>query len=115
MSTTNGGSPLPDSSLPDAEESRALVTSALHEGAPSIVVQPILRLSTGHAVAYEAPSRFNNGLPTFSPDVWFAMAHRCGLGPMFEARAVDLALRTAGDRPAGTRLSVNVSPSVLSA
>jgi EAL domain-containing protein (putative c-di-GMP-specific phosphodiesterase class I) len=106
---------MPDSSLPDIDESRALVTTALHEGAPSIVVQPILRLSTGHAVAYEALSRFNGSLPSFAPDVWFAMAHRCGLGSMFEARAVDLALRAGGDRPAGTRLSVNVSPSVLGA
>ena len=53
-------------------------------------------------------------LPSYSPDVWFSMAHECGLGAMFEARAVDLALRAGAERPAGTLLSVNVSPSVLS-
>ena len=38
------------------------------------------------------------------------MAHECGLGAMFEARAVDLALRAGAERPEGTLLSVNVSP-----
>ena len=84
--------------LPDAEECRALVTSALHHGAPSIVAQPILGLSSGRVVAYEALSRFSPELPSsYAPDVWFSMAHQCDLGPMFEARAVDLAIR-AGDR-----------------
>jgi EAL domain-containing protein (putative c-di-GMP-specific phosphodiesterase class I) len=100
--------------LPDAEECRALVTSALHHGAPSIVAQPILGLSSGRVVAYEALSRFSPELPSYAPDVWFSMAHQCDLGPMFEARAVDLAIRAGVDRPKGTLLSVNVSPSVLS-
>lgn len=100
--------------LPDAEACRALVTSALHHGAPSIVVQPIIGLATGRVVAYEALSRFSPELPSYAPDIWFAMAHKCDLGPMFEARAVDLALRFGAQRPANTLLSVNVSPSVLS-
>jgi EAL domain-containing protein (putative c-di-GMP-specific phosphodiesterase class I) len=100
--------------LPDAEECRALVTSALHHGAPSIVAQPILGLSSGRVIAYEALSRFSPELPSYAPDIWFAMAHECGLGPMFEARAVDLAIRAGAERPKGTLLSVNVSPSVLS-
>jgi EAL domain-containing protein (putative c-di-GMP-specific phosphodiesterase class I) len=102
------------SALPDVEECRALVTRALHQGAPAMVSQAILGLSTGRVVAYEALSRFGPDLPSHSPDVWFSMAHRCGLGAMFEARAVDLALRTGENRPPGTLLSVNVSPSVLS-
>lgn len=101
--------------LPDVDECRALVTRALHSGAPSIVVQPILGLSSGRVVGYEALSRFGADLPSHSPDTWFAMAHRCGLGPMFEARAVDLAMRVGESRPDGSVLSVNVSPSVLSA
>ncbi len=105
----------PSQDLPDPDECRALVTSALHHGAPSIVAQPILGLSSGRVVAYEALSRFGPELPSYSPDVWFAMAHECGLGAMFEARAVDLALRAGTQRPSGTLLSVNVSPSVLSA
>lgn len=100
--------------LPDAEECRALVTSALHHGAPSIVVQPILGLASGRVVAYEALSRFGSELPSYSPDQWFSMAHECELGPMFEARAVDLAIRAGAERPDPTLLSLNVSPSVLS-
>lgn len=100
--------------LPDAEECRALVTSALHLGAPSIVAQPILGLASGRVVAYEALSRFGAELPSYSPDVWFSMAHECDLGAMFEARAVNLAIRAGAERPTGTLLSVNVSPSVLS-
>ncbi|MEO8107479.1 MAG: EAL domain-containing protein [Actinomycetes bacterium] len=109
-----GPAPQTAGALPDVEECRALVTSALHHGAPAMVAQPILGLSSGRVVAYEALSRFGPELPSYSPDVWFAMAHQCGLGPMFEARAVDLALRAGEERPSGTVLSVNVSPSVLS-
>ena len=109
-----GPSPKVARAAPDTEECRALVTSALHHGAPSIVFQPILGLSSGRVVAYEALSRFSPNLPSYSPDAWFAMAHQCGLGAMFEARAVDLALKAGVARPSGTVLSVNVSPSVLS-
>ncbi|MFL6178720.1 MAG: EAL domain-containing protein [Actinomycetes bacterium] len=117
MTTTTGvaASSPPGRDLPDLEECRALVTSALHRGAPSMVAQPILGLSSGRVVAYEALARFGSDLPSYSPDVWFAMAHECGLGPTFEARAIDLAVRAGEQRPAGTLLSLNVSPSVLSA
>lgn len=108
-STSRGPEPL------DVEECRALVTSALHHGAPTMVAQPILGLSSGRVVAYEALARFSPELPSYSPDAWFRMAHTCGLGAMFEARAVDIAVRSGVDRPDGTLLSVNVSPSVLSA
>ncbi len=117
MATTGvdaGPAPRTAGTFPTTEECRALVTSALHHGAPAIVAQPILGLSSGRVVAYEALSRFSPELPSYAPDVWFAMAHRCGLGAMFEARAVDLALRAGAERPSGTVLSVNVSPSVLS-
>ncbi len=120
MTTAHLGAATPVASptskvLPDPDECRALVTRALHHGAPSMVSQPILGLSSGRVVAYEALARFGPELPSYSPDVWFAMAHECGLGAMFEARAVDLALRAGAQRPSGTLLSVNVSPSVLSA
>ncbi|MCZ3385718.1 MAG: EAL domain-containing protein [Actinomycetia bacterium] len=116
MTTTGVGTGVSQGTegLPDAEECRALVTSALHHGAPSIVAQPILGLASGRVVAYEALSRFSAELPSYSPDVWFSMAHQCDLGPMFEARAVNLAIRAGAQRPEGTLLSVNVSPSVLS-
>jgi len=97
----------------DDDEARSLVVTALHAGAPTIVVQPILGLGVGRAIAYEALSRFTHGGPSLSPDQWFAMAHRVGLGAMFEARAIDLAIKSGASRPPGTLLSINVSPSVL--
>lgn len=95
------------------DEARALVVAALHAGAPSVVVQPIIELATGRTVAYEALSRFTHEGPALTPDQWFALARRVGLGPTLEARAADLALRFGAGRPSGTLLSVNVSPSVV--
>ena len=114
MTTTTGvAATAPPDALPDPDACRALITSALHLGAPSMVAQPILGLSSGRVVAYEALARFPTELPSHSPDVWFSMAHQCGLGATFEARAVDLAVREGSRRPGQTLLSLNVSPSVL--
>ena len=44
--------------------------------------------------------------------MWFAQAHRCGLGYALEAKAIAAALATPG-RPPGTYLTVNLSPSSL--
>ena len=60
---------------------------------------------------YEALARFA-GPETRPPNAWFAQAHRCGLGYELEARAVAAALAAPG-RPAGTYLTVNLSPSAL--
>ena len=46
------------------------------------------------------------------PNAWFAQAHRFGLGYELEARAVAAALAAPG-RPAGTYLTINLSPSAL--
>jgi diguanylate cyclase (GGDEF)-like protein/PAS domain S-box-containing protein len=75
--------------------------------------QPIMDLRTGLIAGYEALARFNR-TPYRSPDQWFAQAHRCGLGFAVEAKALAAALAMAG-RPAGTYLSVNLSPSSLTA
>ena len=48
-----------------------------------------------------------------SPDVWFAQAHGCGLGPELEAAAISAALEPLG-RPVDTHLAINVGPSALS-
>jgi EAL domain-containing protein (putative c-di-GMP-specific phosphodiesterase class I) len=113
MTTDRAADAALDEATLDDEQARSLVVSALHAGAPEIVVQPILGLTGGRAVAYEALSRFSHGGPRLPPDQWFGLAHRVGLGAMFEARAVDLALRAGQHRPPGTLLSINVSPSVL--
>jgi len=94
-------------------EQRAQVQAVLDSpGALSAVFQPIVELATGRVAGYEALARFTGAQPTRSPDLWFAQARRCGLGPALEARALGVAL-SVPDRPAGTFLSVNVSPGAL--
>ena len=78
----------------------------------TMVFQPIMDLRTGRVAGYESLSRFNRE-PRRTPDLWFAQAHRCGLGYALEAKAI---LARAGARrqpPAGTYLTFNLSPSSL--
>jgi diguanylate cyclase (GGDEF)-like protein len=75
------------------------------------VFQPLVSLSNGQISGYEALTRFPKP-PVRRPDEWFALAHRVGLGPALEARALREALAVPG-RPAGVYLSFNVSPSAL--
>ncbi len=77
----------------------------------AIVYQPIMDLRTGRIAGYESLSRFNRE-PRRTPDLWFAQAHRYGLGYALEAKAIACALAAPG-RPAGAYLTFNVSPSSL--
>lgn len=73
------------------------------------VYQPVVALDGGAVVGYEALARFPSD-PGGTPDVWFARARRCGLGPALEACAITAALRA----PHRTGfLALNVSPSAL--
>jgi diguanylate cyclase (GGDEF)-like protein/PAS domain S-box-containing protein len=95
-----------------AEEQRAEIEQVLEDPARHIrqVFQPIVDLRTGHVSGYEALSRFEGSRRP--PNAWFAQAHRCGLGIELEVAAAEAQLATGG-RPAGTRLSINLSPSAL--
>ncbi len=94
------------------DEQREEILSVLSDpDALEMVFQPIVDLRTGRVAGYESLSRFHRA-PRRGPDVWFAQAHRCGLGYALEARAVELALAAPG-RPAGTYLTLNLSPSSL--
>nr|MBA3262855.1 EAL domain-containing protein [Thermoleophilaceae bacterium] len=75
------------------------------------VFQPIVSLASGEPVGYEALARFE-GKPGLPPSWWFAQAHRFGLGAALEAQSVRAAV-AAHNRPPGTFLSVNLSPSAL--
>ncbi len=91
-----------------SEEIRALLE---RPGAIRPVYQPVVALSTGRLVGYEALARFP-AAPARPTAAWFAMAHACGLGPGLEAAAIQAALEPLG-RPPGTHLALNVSPSVV--
>lgn len=75
------------------------------------VFQPIVSLSTGEVLGYEALARFPHP-PARRPDEWFELARACGLGPELEAHAAREALLPRV-RPAGTYLAFNLSPSAL--
>jgi diguanylate cyclase (GGDEF)-like protein/PAS domain S-box-containing protein len=96
-----------------AEEQRAEILQLLeNDDAINILFQPLLDLRTARIAGFESLARFNT--PDHRPpNVWFAQAHRVGLGPRLEAAALRKALSTPG-RPGATYLAVNVSPSTLS-
>jgi diguanylate cyclase (GGDEF)-like protein/PAS domain S-box-containing protein len=94
------------------DEQRAEIEDILGDPeALKIVFQPIMDLRTGRVAGYESLSRFQRE-PRRPPNLWFAQAHRCGLGYALEAHAIALALATPG-RPHGTYLTFNLSPSSL--
>jgi diguanylate cyclase (GGDEF)-like protein len=72
------------------------------------VFQPVVALDTGEVAGYEALTRFRD--PAGGSARWFEQARRCGLGGVFEARAIRLALAASG-RPEGCFVTINVSPS----
>ncbi|HEY0632880.1 MAG TPA: EAL domain-containing protein [Thermoleophilaceae bacterium] len=99
--------------LLSSAEQRAQVQAVIDsDDALAPVFQPIVELSTGRVAGYEALTRFTGADPSRAPDLWFAQARRCGLGPALEAKALAVSLSVPG-RPAGTFLSLNVSPAAL--
>ena len=72
--------------------------------------QPIVDLTTGEPVGYEALTRFADGT---RPDVRFAQAAQAGLGIALERATLEAALLEARRLPAGAYVSVNVSPAVV--
>jgi EAL domain-containing protein (putative c-di-GMP-specific phosphodiesterase class I)/putative methionine-R-sulfoxide reductase with GAF domain len=83
----------------------------LREGDFDVVFQPILDLLTGRVVAAEALARFP-GPPAQGPDVWFADAHRAGLGVELELALVRRALEKLATIDVA-RLAINLGPEAL--
>ncbi|HEX6457423.1 MAG TPA: EAL domain-containing protein [Thermoleophilaceae bacterium] len=98
--------------VPTDQEERAEIEGLLEREQPLIpFFQPLVSLSTGRILGYEALSRFPEP-PGRGPDSWFAQAARVGLAARLEAAALRAALSKQG-RPPGTFLSINVSPTTL--
>jgi EAL domain-containing protein (putative c-di-GMP-specific phosphodiesterase class I) len=87
------------------------VKGILEDGAVTMVFQPIIELSRGRIVGYEALSRFE-AEPRRGPDVWFAEAAEVGLGAEVELASIGLALEQLGVLPDDAFLTVNASPFV---
>lgn len=76
------------------------------------VYQPIVDVSRGVAVGYEALIRFV-GYPVRSPDPWFAAARRHGCSAELQAAALRAALADRDSLPHNCFLTVNIGPEVL--
>jgi PAS domain S-box-containing protein len=74
------------------------------------VYQPIVDLSSGATLGFEALTRFADGSRT---NETFALAVECGLGIALERATMGAAARGARGLPRGPWLSLNVSPSLL--
>jgi EAL domain-containing protein (putative c-di-GMP-specific phosphodiesterase class I) len=88
---------------------RAEIEEVLAGGVLRMVFQPVVELSTGRTVAYEALARFDRE-PYRTPDVWFAQAAEVGLGTELELAALEAALRELTRIPKDQWLALNVSP-----
>jgi PAS domain S-box-containing protein len=76
----------------------------------SPVYQPIVALADRSPIAFEALTRFDDGSP---PDRRFVEAESVGMGLRLEAATLAMALKSLRGIPAGTALTLNVSPSLL--
>lgn len=87
------------------------IATALEARSFAVAFQPVFSLRDGTAVGVEALARFTPDHDP-PPDVWFAEAWAVGLGPDLELAVLADAAEHSRRRPAGTFLSVNVSPDV---
>lgn len=102
----------------DVRESRARhaaverVTSAIRNGDPDLVFQPIRSLVDGSLSGVECLSRFMTK-PARPPDEWFAEAHSVGMGAELELLVARKAISTCAVLPPSASLSINISPDTL--
>lgn len=75
-----------------------------------IALQPIISVSTGSVLAFEALARFADKANT---EAAFRAAYADGWGPALEAQCLRAALASRAELPEATLLSVNVSPNAL--
>jgi PAS domain S-box-containing protein len=91
-------------------ELRAMIGRVIAERAFHPLYQPIVELAEREMVAYEALSRFDDGL---RPDLRFRDAWAVGLGPELELATLEAAVSEAAGLPPGRWLNLNVSPRLL--
>lgn len=96
----------------DSSSERDLVMSLFAEGCLSIVLQPIVDLTSGATLGVEALSRFATDPPR-PPNLWFSAAARHGRGVDLEAAAIARALHLLPHLPSGWYMAVNASPDLV--
>jgi DNA-binding NarL/FixJ family response regulator len=78
----------------------------------SVVLQPIVDLTSGRTAGYEALARFD-AKPWTTPDVWFMEAEAVGLRGELEMTAIRIAVTKLEGIPADCFLSMNISANVI--
>ena len=89
---------------------RAAVRDCIDARRFHTVVQPIVSIPDGTVVAYEALTRFDDGV---APDAHFREAHDVGLGRELEEAAAHLAVESCQELPADMAIALNFSPEVF--
>ncbi|MFA7679513.1 MAG: EAL domain-containing protein [Pigmentiphaga sp.] len=78
-----------------------------------VFLQPLLRLSDGALIGFEALARGPAGSTLETADRLFGIARRCGLEPALELACINAALAWRDRLPAELLLSINVSARTL--
>ncbi|MDN4472934.1 EAL domain-containing protein [Demequina zhanjiangensis] len=92
----------------------ALLDDAIAGHGVGIHVQPVVDLSDGRVIAYEALARFQHDEAVgAAPDVWFSKARDRGLVSELQASVLRVALGLLPTRPDGAYLGLNVEPDTL--
>jgi PAS domain S-box-containing protein len=89
---------------------RRRIRRIISSGAFHPVFQPIVQMSTGEAIGFEALTRFRDGTP---PDQVFAAAVEVGLGIELEVATIEAALEASSPLPTDKFLDLNVSPELV--
>lgn len=96
-----------------SDVTRARIARVLTNSDFYAVYQPLVRLRDRRVIGYEALSRFT-APEELTPDIWFLDASDVGLGIELELATLAAALEGLTALPAGTYLSVNASPDLIS-
>jgi EAL domain-containing protein (putative c-di-GMP-specific phosphodiesterase class I) len=94
------------------EEMQARVKAIIADRAFRPVFQPIVDLATGNQVGFEALARFSDGT---RPDLCFLAADKVGMMVQLETAVLREQVARARRLPAGSFLSLNVSPALATA
>lgn len=86
--------------------------SVIDNAGLTVVYQPVIDVTIGALVGYEAFARFSAS-PQRGPDVWFNEAHTVGLGDSLEVLAIQKAIHGLPAIAEGQYLALNVSPQTI--
>ncbi len=96
---------------PSSSSSTSSQAHAFEEFSFFTVFQPIVNMTTGHVVGYEALTRFADGS---SPREALSSAAARGVHIALDAALIQAAIASSTSLPNGTWLSVNITPDLLS-